>query len=209
VQRLHRHAFIDTVEIGREGRRPERTVYAITDAGRDEFMSNLRDLLRFPAEEFPVFASALEMLGAVEPAAARRLLEQRAIALEAELAAIEQVLGSLTKNGLGRIALVESEYVQCVCRAELTWVRQVIADIGTGDLSWSSGCPTDGAHSVDLPANGSDTNHGVDAMVAGPTARKREVPARPDDAPAVPTSILAARPRAGRRHTTMDKEFTQ
>ena len=49
VERLHRLALIEPVETGREGRRPERTVYAITDAGRDEFTSNLRDLLRFPA----------------------------------------------------------------------------------------------------------------------------------------------------------------
>ena len=75
VERLHRLGLIEPVETGREGRRPERTVYAITDAGRDEFVTNLRDLLRFPAEEFPVFASALEMMAAMAPAVARRLLD--------------------------------------------------------------------------------------------------------------------------------------
>ena len=142
VERLHRLALIEPVETGREGRRPERTVYAITDAGRDEFTSNLRDLLRFPAEEFPVFASALEMLGAVEPTVARRLLAQRAMALEAELAGTEQVVGSLTKSGLGRVAIIEGEYVQHMCRAELTWVRQLIADIDAGGLDWSANCKT-------------------------------------------------------------------
>src|SRR5215471_4350331 len=97
IERLHRLSLIEPVETGREGRRPERTVYAITDTGRDEFMSNLRDLLRFPAEEFPVFASALEMLGAVDPAVAHRLLEQRVMALEAEIAGAEQIVGALTK----------------------------------------------------------------------------------------------------------------
>src|SRR5215813_4439074 len=140
VERLDRLGLIEQLETGREGRRPERTVYAITDAGRDEFLSNLRDLLRFPAEEFPVFAAALEMLGAVDPTAARRLLAQRVMLLEAELAGTEQVVGSLTKSGLGRIAIIESEYVQHMCRAELAWVRQLIVDIDAGDLHWSAHC---------------------------------------------------------------------
>src|SRR5882724_1597044 len=110
VERLHRLALIEPVEIAREGRRPERTVYAITDAGRDEFTTNLRDLIRFPAEEFPVFAAALEMLAAIGRPAARRLLEQRTISLEGELAGAEQVTGTLTKGGLRRIHLIETEY---------------------------------------------------------------------------------------------------
>src|SRR5215470_14187575 len=110
VERLDRLGLIEQLETGREGRRPERTVYAITDAGRDEFMTNLRDLVRFPAEEFPVFAAAIEMIGTLEPAAARRLLEQRTMALEAQIAGADQISTSLAKSGLERISLVESEY---------------------------------------------------------------------------------------------------
>jgi DNA-binding PadR family transcriptional regulator len=140
VERLHRLGLIEPVETGREGRRPERTVYAITDAGRDEFMTNLGDLLRFPADEFPVFPAALEMLGAVDPSAARRHLEQRTLSLEAELAGSEQITSTLTKRGLGRINLIETEYVQHMLRAELHWVRDVIADIDSGDLAWTQTC---------------------------------------------------------------------
>src|SRR5215475_4736337 len=98
VERLHRQGLIEQLETGREGRRPERTVYAITDAGRDEFVTNLRDLLRVPAEEFPVFAAALEMSGALPPATVQRLLEHRTVALEAQLAAYEQAVGTLSKQ---------------------------------------------------------------------------------------------------------------
>jgi DNA-binding PadR family transcriptional regulator len=136
VERLHRLALIEPVETGRDGRRPERTVYAITDAGRDEFTTNLRDLLRFPGEEFPVFAAALEMMAAIDRPAARRLLEQRTFALEGELAGVEQVMATLAKTGLARINLVETEYVQHMIRAELSWVRGIIADIDSADLTW-------------------------------------------------------------------------
>src|SRR6201982_3775509 len=36
VARLAERGFIEPVEVNREGRRPERTVYAISEAGRDE-----------------------------------------------------------------------------------------------------------------------------------------------------------------------------
>ena len=36
VQNLERHGFIKTPSRDREGRRPERTIYSITDAGRAE-----------------------------------------------------------------------------------------------------------------------------------------------------------------------------
>lgn len=137
VERLATLALIAPVETGRDGRRPERTVYAITDAGRDEFMDNLRDLVRSPAEEFPVFAAALEMLATIEPTAARRLLMQRTFTLEAQVAGAEQVAGALVKSGLDRIDIVETEYAQHMLRAELTWVRSLIDDIDTGAIAWS------------------------------------------------------------------------
>src|ERR1700748_2441980 len=35
-------------ETSREGRRPERTVYALTDVGREELLDWMRDLIRDP-----------------------------------------------------------------------------------------------------------------------------------------------------------------
>jgi DNA-binding PadR family transcriptional regulator len=149
VERLHRLGLIQPVETGREGRRPERTVYAITGAGRDEFVTNLRDLLRSPAEEFPVFASALEMLAVVEPPTVRRLLTQRALALDGELAALDQVNGALVKAGLDRISLIEHEYVRRMCQAELSFVRTLIDEIDSGTLSWSAPAAVARTHASD------------------------------------------------------------
>lgn len=78
------------------------------------------------------------MLAALPPATANRLLRQRSIAIEAEIASLEQVTGSLTKSGLDRVNLIEAEYVAHMCRAELSWVRSIISDIDAGDLTWDS-----------------------------------------------------------------------
>ncbi|HEY2673224.1 MAG TPA: PadR family transcriptional regulator [Rugosimonospora sp.] len=137
IERLHRLALIEPVETGREGRRPERTVYAITETGHDQYLDNLRDLVRYPEDEYPVFASAVEMLRTLGRDEAAQLLEHRTTALEARLAAGEQVVASLTKRGLPRMAMLEVEFRQTGLRAELEWVRELISEIRSGTLPWT------------------------------------------------------------------------
>jgi DNA-binding PadR family transcriptional regulator len=137
VERLARHELIAAVETARAGRRPERTVYAITEAGRDEFTDTLRDMIRRPMKEYPLFGAAVEMLQALDPQDAARLLEQRSVALEANIAAVEQLLASLLKRGLTRLQVVEIEYMMTLIQAELSWVRAIGDDIRSGALPWT------------------------------------------------------------------------
>src|SRR5437879_12920667 len=59
VERLEEGGFIQALETSREGRRPERTAYAITEAGRDDITEWLKELLTEPRNEHPQFGSAL------------------------------------------------------------------------------------------------------------------------------------------------------
>src|SRR5688500_4648506 len=45
VQQLAKARFVVALETVRDGQRPERTVYALTDAGRDELRDWLRELV--------------------------------------------------------------------------------------------------------------------------------------------------------------------
>jgi DNA-binding PadR family transcriptional regulator len=136
VEMLHRSELIEPVETGRSGRRPERTVYAITDLGREEFHGSLRDLVRTPAPEFPAFGAAVEMLHMLDRQEVVALLTTRAIALEGQVAAYEQISAGLVKRGLPRSRIIEVEYARARDRAELDWVRQLIDDIDSGALPW-------------------------------------------------------------------------
>jgi DNA-binding PadR family transcriptional regulator len=136
VERLHRIGLIEPVETARAGRRPERTVYAITDEGRDEYTANLRDLIRYPADEYPLFTATIVMLATLDPVQAADLLDQRVVSLEAGLAANDQVLASLAKRGLPRIETIQIEYAQAMRRAELAWVRDLVDDVRDGNLPW-------------------------------------------------------------------------
>src|SRR5438105_3013087 len=74
VEQLARAGFIIERETTRDGQRPERTVYAVTDAGRKEVHAWLRELVEVPQHEYPHFVAALSLIGALPPSEAVDLL---------------------------------------------------------------------------------------------------------------------------------------
>jgi DNA-binding PadR family transcriptional regulator len=135
VERLEEGGFITSQAPSREGRRPERTVYAITDSGREEITDWLRELLAQPVNEYPQFAAALAFFAALDKEEVVRLLQVRATMLESQIAETEMGLEHWTKAmGIPRLFLVEAEYVAAMHRAELEWVRNLIRDIQGGTL---------------------------------------------------------------------------
>jgi DNA-binding PadR family transcriptional regulator len=135
VERLEEGGFITSQAPSREGRRPERTVYTITDAGRDEITAWLRELLAQPVNEYPQFAAALAFFAALDKEEVVRLLQVRSTMLESQIAGTEKGLVNWTKTmGIPRLFLVEAEYGVAMNRAELEWVRRLIADIQDGKL---------------------------------------------------------------------------
>lgn len=138
VERLAESGLIKPVETSREGRRPERTVYAITEDGLDQANEQLRDFLQRPAREYPCFAMALAFVAMLPAEDAARLLDRRCVALEAMLAAHGTAMDSLIKQGLTRLHLIEVEYLRSRWRAELDFTRALVDDIRSGRLSWDS-----------------------------------------------------------------------
>ncbi len=134
VERLEAGGFIQAQETSREGRRPERTVYAITETGREEIMAWLRELLARPVNEYPQFGAALAFFAALDKDEVVRLLKLRTALLEGQAAGEEKQLKTFIEMGLPRLFLVEGEYALAMKRAEVDWVRKLIVDIEGGRL---------------------------------------------------------------------------
>ncbi|GGP81930.1 PadR family transcriptional regulator [Saccharothrix coeruleofusca] len=144
VEALVRHGWIEPVRTVREGRRPERTVYAHTDLGHREFLAWLDELLRRPVPEHPKFAAAVSYLGALGPEAAADALAERVEHLTRHVEEIERVLASTVgAGGLPRLFMIEAEYLLHVARAELEWTRRTVAEIRGGSLAWPEAERTD------------------------------------------------------------------
>jgi DNA-binding PadR family transcriptional regulator len=134
VVRLEEGGFIASQAPSREGRRPERTVYSITEAGRDEITAWLRELLAQPVNEYPQFGAALAFFAALDQDEVVRLLKVRAALLEGQAAGEENQLKTFIEMGLPRLFLVEVEYALAMKRAEADWVRKLIVEIEGGRL---------------------------------------------------------------------------
>src|SRR5437773_11124124 len=96
VNTLARHGLIEATGAGREGRRPERTVYEITEAGRKELEDWMAELVAVPVKEYPQFEAALSELPVLSPGRALELLHDRVSALEQAIAHDRAELAGLT-----------------------------------------------------------------------------------------------------------------
>jgi DNA-binding PadR family transcriptional regulator len=131
IDRLQAAGLVAVRETERDSQYPERTVYEITEAGRRATREWLEEMLAVPKQEFPDFPVALSHVLMLEPAEALPLLERR----EAQLSAALQ--GADTAEFLPRVVTLESEYVLKTAQAQLDWIREVIADLRSGRLTWS------------------------------------------------------------------------
>ncbi|WP_285472708.1 PadR family transcriptional regulator [Actinoplanes sp. NBRC 101535] len=132
LERLVRERLVRAGGTSREPGRPERTVYEVTDEGTATLHRWLAEMLPEPAREFPEFPVALAFLPTLTPVETRELLERRLAALTGRLAEIE----GQAPPGLPRLFLIEDEYRATVLRAEIQWLRTVVADLADGTLTW-------------------------------------------------------------------------
>jgi len=123
VESLHKAGLIRARETVREGRRPERTVYEITDSGSAELHEWLSDLVSTPTKEFTNFEAALSLIGALSPDEALLLLDARAHVLGMEQAGWRSVAEQAEASGFPAIFMIESEFTAALREAELAFVR--------------------------------------------------------------------------------------
>ncbi|WP_158894853.1 PadR family transcriptional regulator [Amycolatopsis anabasis] len=134
VEALVRHGWIEPRETVREGKRPERTVYAHTELGRQEFVRWIDELVRVPVNEFPKFVAAVSYLGALGAEGAVDALTERAGHLAERIREIREVLAGTAD--LPRLFMIEVEYALHMCESELAWVDRTVAEIRAGSLEW-------------------------------------------------------------------------
>lgn len=133
VRNLAKHGLLEEVASGREGRRPERTVYRITPAGRAELVDWTRELLSAVEHETPRFRAGLSVMSALSPDEVTTLLQQRLAEVEAAVAAAGEAL--TTHREVPRLFLIEIEYDIAMLNAEASWMRSLLGELTGGTLS--------------------------------------------------------------------------
>jgi DNA-binding PadR family transcriptional regulator len=133
IELLLREGLIVAKETQREGKRPERTVYALAPLGEIEMRDWLSDLLGNPVKEYPQFEAALSLLPALTPERAVELFEARVVRLERE---VERVRTDLARSAgqVPRLFLIEADFYVASLSAEREFVAGLIEEIKNGTL---------------------------------------------------------------------------
>jgi DNA-binding PadR family transcriptional regulator len=147
IDLLLARGLIRAKETSRAGRRPERTVYALTGPGYDTLRDWMGELLRDPVKEYPQFEAGLCLLPVLPPAEAVALLRDRALRLTGTAAQLQVHLAEILDQDLSAVAgtqdlpaslagqkfpplfVVEAEYRLALIKAELAFVNELVRRI--------------------------------------------------------------------------------
>ena len=136
VGQLAKASLITELETTRDGARPERTVYALTDAGRRELRDWLRELVQEPQHEYPQFVAALSLIAALPPSEVVELLGRRLGRLATQRAEIRHLIDRTVAAGVHPLFLVEEDYRLALLDAESSFVERFIDQITNPETGW-------------------------------------------------------------------------
>jgi len=136
VARLLGKGFLAVHDVEREGNRPERTVYELTDAGRQAHRDTLESLLAEQPTEYPQLYLALAQAHEVPRDEAARLLRRRREAMAAELAAVVELVDRTTEQGVPEIFRLDGGMRLATLRAQLAWLDDLLDRIDNNQIAW-------------------------------------------------------------------------
>lgn len=136
MEAMTRAGWIEPQPTQREGARPQRTPYALTQAGQAELARRLDRQVREPRREFPEFLGAVSHLGVLGRPRAAEALAERAARLAALIEDDQRRLDEALAGNVPRLFVIEAEYALALLRAERDWVLAIADDVTSGRLAW-------------------------------------------------------------------------
>ncbi|MEV6103964.1 PadR family transcriptional regulator [Streptomyces sp. NPDC051940] len=138
VQQLAKAGFVAEQETVREGQRPERTVYALTDAGRAELRDWLREMLEEPGFEYPRFVTALSLIAALPPSEVVSLLRGRLYHLAVAQEETTKLIDGVLAQGVPELFVIEEQYRLAQLRTEARFTEEFLKRVQDPDTEWTA-----------------------------------------------------------------------
>jgi DNA-binding PadR family transcriptional regulator len=137
VDRLSGQGLVRAISTEREGNRPERTTYEITEQGNSVFTARIAEILATPINEYPEFPLALGESHNLPVESVIQLLRNRVALIRADLAVMDAGIDDLEAKRLPRKYWINVQYSRAISEVEATWLESLIDDLESGVLSWS------------------------------------------------------------------------
>ncbi|WEK61873.1 MAG: PadR family transcriptional regulator [Candidatus Microbacterium colombiense] len=142
VARLQKAGLLDEVGIDRDGNRPERTTYTLTDAGRETVIAWVRRELPRVDRETDFRIALAESHNLERPDVIALLGERRSALVDAH-AMHRDGLHKARGKGVPAQVLVEIEREEVLLDAELRWLDTLLDRLVGDDLPWGPSAFTD------------------------------------------------------------------
>jgi len=137
MERLLAAGLIAVRETGRDQQYPERTVYELTDMGRETVQTWIEEIVRTPKPEYPEFPAALSFAMMLGPELTLSAFEERKAVLEKRLEQARQGMREAEAYGLPSVTMLDDTYLAAVAEAEIAWLGGVIGQLRSGEMTWS------------------------------------------------------------------------
>ncbi|MFE9574792.1 PadR family transcriptional regulator [Nocardia sp. NPDC006044] len=139
VQNLEKVGYLEIIGSERDGARPERVIYQLTDAGRAELVDWTRELVAVPEPEQHRFVAGLSILSVLPPDEVIELLGRRIDALGHIIDGVRAELDKVMAMKLPRLFIIESEFGLAMLEAEAAWARSLRDELVDGtfpEVEW-------------------------------------------------------------------------
>ncbi len=134
VDRLAEQGYLRAIGTEREGNRPERTTYEITEAGQLALAERISEIVATPTNEYPEFPLSIGEVHNLPRRTVIQLLTNRVSLLRADLEFAEKRLEATRARGVERRYLLDTEYSAAMARVEIDWVERLVHDLESGAL---------------------------------------------------------------------------
>ncbi|GAA4161356.1 PadR family transcriptional regulator [Gryllotalpicola daejeonensis] len=136
VNKLEELGFVTATGTDREGNRPERTTYEITERGHLALTERIASVIEAPEYEFPIFPVAISQVHHLPRELVLNLLQRRLQQLDARRDYIAEELKHLHRMELPRKYWLDVDYLRSQYDAERAWLERITGEIQSGSLDW-------------------------------------------------------------------------
>ncbi|MDR6971852.1 PadR family transcriptional regulator [Leifsonia shinshuensis] len=136
VDRLARHGLVRVTGTEREGNRPERTTYAITEEGTLALGERIAEIIGTPVNEYPEFPLALGEAHNLPVGSVVALLRKRIGLIRADIAAYDEGIRTIRAKSVPAMYWVDVRYQRAMAEADVATLEALIDDLESGAISW-------------------------------------------------------------------------
>jgi len=134
LDKLTAEQFVEKVGVEQEGKRPSRSVYQISQAGRDEFVRLLREEWKQVERQYFSLDICLFFLGVLPLTEVQGYLQARRAALEATLEHLQAHRAEQLSNpAVPRLAAAIFDHTFVHTQAELSWTVDLLMKLEQGE----------------------------------------------------------------------------